>query len=130
MDEQGDPQLTLPRFFVMNYPPDKAALSKLSADGTYAERFEAYVQGIELCNGFSELLDPVEQRRRFEQEQAERNAQGKRIFLIDEILLEALGKIQKPVCGNALGVDRLVMLKYGIGDINDIQLFPSRERFG
>lgn len=129
VDELGDPHVAQDRFFVMNYPPEKAALAKLSEDKTYAERFEAFLGGFELCNGFSELLDANEQRKRFEFERNERIAKGKRTFDIDEELLEALTHIQKPVCGNALGVDRLVMLKYGIGDINDIQLFPARERF-
>ncbi|PIX62343.1 hypothetical protein CO057_04335 [Candidatus Uhrbacteria bacterium CG_4_9_14_0_2_um_filter_41_50] len=129
MDEDEDPRVDHNRFFVMNYPPEKAALAKLSEDGKYAERFEAYAGGMELCNGFSELIDAKEQRIRFEQEQEERRKMGKRVFGIDEELLESLAKINRPVCGNALGVDRLVMLKYGVGDINDIHIFPPRDRF-
>jgi len=75
------------------------------------------------------LIDAKEQRIRFEQEQEERRKMGKRVFGIDEELLESLAKINRPVCGNALGVDRLVMLKYGVGDINDIHIFPPRDRF-
>ncbi len=129
VDENEDPQVDFDKFFLIDYPVEKAALARLSKNGDYAERFEAYVNGIELCNGFSELIDAQEQRKRFEKEQEERRRQGRKVFGIDEELLEALEKIKKPVCGNALGVDRLIMLKYGISDINNIQLFPAEERF-
>ncbi|MFH1711977.1 MAG: amino acid--tRNA ligase-related protein [Patescibacteria group bacterium] len=125
VDKHGDPQVDLQRFFVTRYPVDQAALAKISNDGTYAERFEAFADGLELCNGFAELTDPVEQRKRFEIEQEERRAAGKKVWPIDEDLLEALGKIKNPVYGNALGLDRLVMLRYGISDINDIQIFSG-----
>jgi elongation factor P--(R)-beta-lysine ligase len=122
IDSHGDPHTDIKRFFVMQYPIKQAALARLSNDGSYAERFEAFGDGLELCNGFCELLDCDEQRRRFEQEQEERRSLGKTIFPIDESLLKALERIQGPVYGNALGVDRLVMLKYAIGDIKDVRL--------
>lgn len=123
VDEHGDPHLNEKQFFVTHYPVEQAALAKLSADGSYAERFEAFANSLELCNGFAELTDAKEQRKRFEQEQQERRAAGKTVFPIDEELLEALEKISQPIYGNALGLDRLVMLKYGVSDIRDIQLF-------
>lgn len=123
IDKFGDPHTDAKRFFVTRYPKEQASLARLSDDGTYAERFEAFVNGMELCNGFCELLDPVEQRRRFVNEQEERRHLGKTIFPIDEEFLEALGRIKGPIYGNALGVDRLVMLKYAVGDIRDIHLF-------
>lgn len=123
VDEFGDPHTDAKRFFVTRYPREQASLARLSQDGLYAERFEAFGDGMELCNGFCELLDPVEQRRRFVQEQGERRQLGKTVFPIDEEFLEALGRIRGPIYGNALGVDRLVMLKYSIGDIRDIHLF-------
>jgi elongation factor P--(R)-beta-lysine ligase len=123
VDEFGDPHTDTKRFFVTQYPKEQASLARLSQDGLYAERFEAFGDGMELCNGFCELLDPVEQKRRFILEQEERRALGKTVFPIDEEFLEALGKINGPIYGNALGVDRLVMLKYAIGDIRDIHLF-------
>lgn len=125
VDEFGDPHTDLKRFFVTHYPKEQASLARLCDDDTYAERFEAFGDGMELCNGFCELLDPVEQRRRFVQEQEERRRLGKTVFPIDEEFLEALGRIPGPIYGNALGVDRLVMLKYAIGDIRDIQLIPT-----
>jgi lysyl-tRNA synthetase class 2 len=129
VDEHGDPGIAkeIDRFFLIDYPPAQAALSKMSADGTYAERFEAYVGGLELCNGFTELTDPAEQRRRFELEAEERRTLGKHVFPIDEQLLASLGKINGQMYGNALGVDRLVMLKNSITDINDIQIFPATD---
>ncbi len=122
VDEFGDPHTPHRRFFVTRYPKEQASLARLSDDGTYAERFEAFGDGMELCNGFCELLDPVEQRRRFVLEQEERRQQGKTVFPIDEEFLEALGHIHGPIYGNALGLDRLVMLKYAVRDIHDIRV--------
>lgn len=123
VDEFGDPHTETKRFFVKQYPKEQASLARLSQDGTYAERFEAFGDGMELCNGFCELLDPVEQKRRFIHEQEERRQFGKTVFPIDEEFLEALGRIKGPIYGNALGVDRLVMLKYAVRHIRDIHLF-------
>lgn len=123
VDAFGDPHTEAKRFFVTRYPKEQASLARLADDGTYAERFEAFGDGMELCNGFCELLDPVEQRRRFVLEQEERRQLGKTVFPIDEEFLQALGRIKGPIYGNALGVDRLVMLKYSALDINDIHLF-------
>ena len=123
VDAYGDPHTDATRFFVSQYPKEQASLARLSENGNYAERFEAFGDGMELCNGFCELLEPVEQRRRFEVEQEERRAAGKTVFPIDEELLTALGRIKGPIYGNAMGVDRLVMLKYAIDDIRDIHLF-------
>lgn len=131
----GDPQTDLTHFFVTEYPASEASLAKLAENGT-AERFEAYAKNpadpstnLELCNGFCELTDPAEQRRRFEIEASERKAAGKTVYPIDEQFLEGLGHIEGSIYGNALGLDRLVMLKYGVADINSIQLFPFNERY-
>lgn len=123
VDAFGQPHTDAQRFFVTRYPVEQASLARLSDDGTYTQRFEAFGDGMELCNGFCELLDPVEQRRRLVQEQEERRHLGKTIFPIDEEFLEALGQIEGSIYGNALGVDRLVMLKYAIADIRDIHFF-------
>jgi lysyl-tRNA synthetase class 2 len=123
VDQFGDPHTDAKRFFVTRYPKEQASLARLSDDGSYAERFEAFGDGMELCNGFCELLDPAEQKRRFTQEQEERRQLGKTVFPIDEEFLGALGHIEGPIYGNALGVDRLVMLKYAIANIRDIHLF-------
>ena len=122
IDEFGDPHTDHRRFFVTRYPKEQASLARLADDGTYAERFEAFGDGMELCNGFCELLDPVEQRARFVQEQEARRQLGKTVSPIDEELLEALGRIKGSLYGNALGLDRLVMLKYAIANIRDIRV--------
>lgn len=124
VDQFGDPHVDEKRFFVTQFPVEQAALSKISPDGTYAERFESYADGLEMSNGFAELTNPEEQRSRFEKDIESRRAQGKTTFEMDEDFLESLGKINKSVYGNSIGIDRLVMLKYGVGDIRDIQIFP------
>lgn len=129
VDEHGDPHVNQSRYFIINYPVAEASLAKISTDGKFAERFETFGDGMELCNGFAELTDADEQRRRFEKERALRLEAKNKVYPIDEELLEAIEKISQPVYGNALGLDRLVMLKYGIGDINDVQIFPSNQRF-
>jgi lysyl-tRNA synthetase class 2 len=125
VDEHGDPQITSERFFLTYFPAHLASLAKLSKDQKTAERFEAFAADLELCNGFAELTDATEQRKRFEQEARERTALGKQVFPVDEALLQALERIDRPIYGNALGIDRLLMLKYGIKDIRDIQLIET-----
>ncbi|MFA4845667.1 MAG: amino acid--tRNA ligase-related protein [Patescibacteria group bacterium] len=125
VDAFGDPHTEAKRFFVTQYPKDQASLARISDDGSYAERLEAFGDGMELCNGFCELTDAQEQRRRFGLEQAERRRLGKRVFPIDEELLHALSRIEGSVYGNALGLDRLIMLKYAVRDIRDIQIISS-----
>ncbi len=128
VDVTGTPNPQSTRFFITNFPKDQAALARVGEDGS-AERFESYVDGLELTNGFCELIDPVEQRRRFEQEAGERRAEGKTVFPIDEGLLTALSSIKEPYYGNALGLDRVLMVKYRKSDINDVQVFPADERY-
>ncbi len=117
------------RFFLTEYPVAEAALAQKNPDGRSAQRFEAYVQGLEICNGFTELVDPIEQRARFEAEAEERRQAGKEVFPIDEELLNGLASVRSPSFGNALGVDRLVMLKAGVKNIDAIHLFPPSQRF-
>mgnify|MGYP000384715600 CR=1 FL=1 len=118
-----------PRFFLKEYPVAEAALAQKNPDGRSAQRFEAYVNGLEICNGFTELVDPVEQRARFMAEAEERRRAGKEVFPIDEELLNGLASVRSPSFGNALGVDRLVMLKAGVKNIDAIHLFPPSQRF-
>ena len=87
------------------------------------------MNGLEICNGFTELVNPVEQRRRFQIEAQERQASGKEVFPIDEELLAGLSSVPSPTFGNALGIDRLIMLKAGAKDIDSIHLFPPSTRF-
>ncbi len=128
VDALGVPHVEAKQFFLTEYPAQEGSLARLSTDG-YAERFEAYSDGLELCNGFCELTDSVEQRERFQQEALERKRLNKTVFPVDEMLLKSLEGIKGSVYGNALGLDRLVMLKYRIADINDIQVVPFEERY-
>lgn len=89
-----------------------------------AERFEIYVRGIEIANGFSELVDPDEQRLRFEADIAARQALGRPLYPIDERFLAALREGCPPAAGVALGVDRLLMLLCGHQDIDSVLAFP------
>jgi lysyl-tRNA synthetase class 2 len=118
-----------PRFFLTEYPVPEAALAQKNADGRSAQRFEGYVNGLEICNGFTELVDADEQRYRFILEAEERRSAGKEVFPIDEELLKGLSSVPSPTFGNALGIDRLVMLKAGAKDIDSIHLFPPSTRF-
>jgi elongation factor P--(R)-beta-lysine ligase len=111
--------------FLTMYPAKFASLARLSpADPRVAERFELYVGGLELCNGFGELTDPREQRARFERDQAERRAANKPIYPIDERFLAALREGMPPAAGNALGLDRLVALALGANRISEVIAFP------
>ena len=87
-----------------------------------AERFELYIAGIELCNAFSELTDPVEQRKRFAAEIDQRRVSGKTVYPLPESFLQALA-VMPASAGNALGIDRLVMLFADASDIGEVVAF-------
>lgn len=110
---------------VHHYPKAMAALAKLSdTDSEYAERFEIYIDGIELANAFSELTDVSEQRARLEEEQKKRKELGKDVYELDEDFLAAVGKMP-PSTGIALGIDRLVQLFTGCKNINTVLPLPA-----
>lgn len=111
--------------FVYDYPATKAALARIRADSPpVAERFELYVQGIELANGFHELTDAQEQRRRFAQESDSRRRAGQEVPPLDEHFLAALEAGLPSCSGVALGVDRLLMLALGRQRIDEVIAFP------
>lgn len=119
-----EPQLgkTKPTF-LYDYPASLGALAKLKAeDRTVAERFELYINGLELANGFSELNDPVEQKLRFQQELAHLQATGRIYGHMPEPFLEDLTFMPESA-GIALGVDRLIMLFSGKQSIDDTVSF-------
>lgn len=115
--------------FIYDYPKHQAALSRLTNDGMYGERFELFSDGIELCNGFTELTDSQEQRKRFEEEAQERKMLGKHVYPVDETLLAGLDQIQNPTFGNALGIDRLHMVLTGRKTIEETLLFSASDLF-
>jgi lysyl-tRNA synthetase class 2 len=112
---------------VVDWPACMASLARLQPDRPHlADRFEAYVAGVELCNGFGELVDPVEQRARLEADRARRARAGLDVYPIDERFLGALEEGLPPSAGNALGLDRLVALLTGAASIEDVMAFGAR----
>lgn len=108
-----------------DYPASQAALAKKSSKNPFwAERFELYIDGLELANAYSELIDAKEQRERLIEEQNIRKKLKKTIFDIDEEFLASLESIQKPTAGIALGLDRLLMILLNIKSIEELLLFP------
>jgi lysyl-tRNA synthetase class 2 len=128
--ERVEPALGIDRpTFLTDYPASQAALARLKpSDPRVAERFELYAAGLELANGFSELCDAAEQRRRLEQEQELRRSLGREVFPLDERFLAALDHIPE-AGGVALGFDRLLMLLTGAPTIADVLLFPAAEEY-
>ncbi len=111
--------------FIRDYPPSQAALARIRpGPEPVAERFELYLEGLELANGFQELTDPREQRRRFEQDQARRRDLGLAVPPLDECFLAALEAGLPASSGVALGLDRLLMVKMGASHIDQVLAFP------
>jgi lysyl-tRNA synthetase class 2 len=121
-----EPNLGIGRPTVLcEYPRCEAALARATAhDPRVAERFELYVAGIELANGFGELTDAAEQRARFEAEMAEKQRIYGERYPIDEEFLAALAHMP-PASGVALGFDRLVMLASGARKLDDVLWTPA-----
>ncbi len=128
LSERVEPYLGLGRAtFLHSYPASEAALARRSADDPrIAERFELYACGVELANGFAELTDAGEQRRRFEHEMNERERIYGDRYPLDEEFLAALA-LMPEASGVALGFDRLVMLATGAGRIEDVIWTPVAE---
>lgn len=104
------------------YPASQAALAQTCQHGDekVCERFEVYYKGVELANGYHELADPIEQRRRLQEANEERVKLGKNVLPIDENFLQALECGMPDCCGVAVGFDRLMMLRHKASRISDI----------
>lgn len=109
---------------VHHYPASQAALARVCPDDPQvADRFEVFCGELELANGYCELGDALEQRRRCEQDQLERERQGRPLRPLDEEFLAALSAGLPPCCGVAVGFDRLVMLRLRTNRLRDAQTF-------
>lgn len=114
--------------FILDYPQSQAALAQTYVDEeghTWARRFELFVDRVELCNGYTELTDAAEQRRRFADDLNIRRRMGKPLPQVDEHFLAALESGMPACSGVALGLDRLFMLAMDKEKISDVVLFPS-----
>lgn len=111
--------------FLVDYPASHASLARTKpGDPSLAERFELYVAGVELCNGFGELVDAVEQRRRLVRDQELRRERGLPVYPLDERFIFALDRLP-PSAGNALGFDRLAALASGTTCIAQVIAFTA-----
>jgi lysyl-tRNA synthetase class 2 len=128
MTSEIEPNLGRKRpVFLYDYPASFAPLAMAKPDNpSLAQRFELYIAGLELCNAFTELNDSEEQRKKFEIEQNKRTSLGKRVYPMAEKFLESL-EFMPAASGNALGIDRLVMLFADTTKIDDVVAFTPEE---
>ena len=125
--EKIEPNLGLSKpTFLYDYPSALSSLARVKSNSDVAERVELYIGGLELANGFSELIDPVEQRHRFEKELSQRTNLGKELYPVPEKFLEDMENMPESA-GMALGLDRLIMLFTNKSRIDDVVSFTPEE---
>jgi lysyl-tRNA synthetase class 2 len=106
-------------YFMKDWPQSISTMAKRKG-GNKVERFELYIRGVEITNGYTELLDPGEQRVRFMKDNEERSRLGKEVFPIDEEFLDVLAGLEGPYAGVSVGVDRLLMTLLGVRCVDDV----------
>jgi lysyl-tRNA synthetase class 2 len=125
LSKSVEPELVQPTF-VVDYPVELSPFAKAHrSEPGLVERWEAFVGGIEIANSFSELNDPDEQRRRFEQQAAELERGDEEAQPYDEAFVEALEHGMPPTGGVGLGIDRLAMILTGARSLREVVLFPA-----
>ena len=123
-EHEAEPRLVAPTF-ITHYPIEVSPLSRRSdRDPSVADRFELFIGGREIANGFSELNDPDDQAERFREQARRRSAGDEEAMLYDEDYVTALEYGMPPTAGEGIGIDRLVMLFTGAVSIRDVILFP------
>jgi len=106
-------------YFIKDWPLSISTMAR-KKDLNKVERFELYINGLEIANGYTELLDPAEQRSRFEEDNRERKRLGKKTFVIDEDFIESLARLKGPYAGVSLGIDRLLMALLDKKNIDEV----------